>query len=158
MQDNPKTRVALQMEFAVIEEAPVSLLGLTAGQQLGLTTVHHEKISAVHQCGVIGSTFFRHSRASLTKDALLERFKSVFDGGLGEIPGLVHLELDTSVSLVIIPLRRVPIAVRDRLEEKLVRLEELDVISKVSARANGLGVWIRSCRKEGQLTESMHRP
>ena len=70
------------MEFVLIEEAPVSLLGLTACQQFGLITVLHESISAVHQCGVIGSTFPRHSRVSLTKDALLERFKSVFDGGV----------------------------------------------------------------------------
>ena len=94
---------------------------------------------------------FRHNRASLTKDALLERFKSVFDGGLGEFPGLVHLELDTSVLPVIVPLRRVPIAVRDRLEEELVRLEELDVISKVSEPMGWVSGFVLAEKKDGSL-------
>ena len=39
--ENSKTHMVLRMEFVVIEEAPVALLGLTACQQLKLIGVHH---------------------------------------------------------------------------------------------------------------------
>ena len=48
-------------------------------------------------------------------------------------------------------LRRVPVAVRDRLEEELVRLEELDVISKVSEPTDWVSGLVLAEKKEGSL-------
>ena len=142
--ENPKTKITHQMEFVVINEAPVSLLGLTACQQLGLITIHEENIMALHQP-------VTNSINALTKEILLQKYQSVFDGGIGSFPGIVHLELDASVPPVIMPLRRVPVSARDRLEGELSRLEKLGVISKVTQPTDWVSGLVIAEKKDGSL-------
>ena len=59
------------------------------------------------------------------------RFGSVFQG-LGHMPGKLHLDIDESQTSVIMPPRRVPIALKAKLKAELERLEDLGVIQKVA--------------------------
>ena len=48
---------------------------------------------------------------------------------LGTLSGEVHLRVDSSVVPVVMPVQRIPIAVRTKLREELDRLTKLGVIT-----------------------------
>ena len=86
--ENLRTNTRQKMEFVVVDQAPVALLamGLKAGQQFGLVTVHNENIP-VHG---LASAVTHSSGAHLTKESLFESFQSVFDGGF-HVTARVHV-------------------------------------------------------------------
>ena len=61
---------------------------------------------------------------------MLNKYKSVFQG-LGCLKEPYHIKIDTSVSPVIHPPRRIPTALRGKLKTTLDEMEKLGVIRKV---------------------------
>ena len=51
---------------------------------------------------------------------------------MGSFPGVHKIQLKPEVNPVIHPPRKVPIALRDKLEKELERMESLEVIAKVT--------------------------
>ena len=64
------------------------------------------------------------SKESILKDVLFER--------LSKMEGKFHFDVDGTVQLSVMPSRRVPIAVKDKLKSELRRLEDKGAISKVT--------------------------
>ena len=62
---------------------------------------------------------------------ILTEYKVVFEG-LGSFPGVHKIQLKPDVEPVIHLPRKIPIALRDRLEEELKRMESVQVIAKVT--------------------------
>ena len=63
-------------------------------------------------------------------------FPELFDGGLGKIKNVkVKLHVDETVKPVSQRVRRVPFHIRKSVEQELKRLEEMDIIEKVSGEA-----------------------
>ena len=60
----------------------------------------------------------------------MSEFGDVFKGQ-GHMKGKLHLEVDESVTPVIMPPRRVPFALKEKLKDELNRLEDLNMIRKV---------------------------
>lgn len=60
--------------------------------------------------------------------------------GLGSFPRVHKIQLKPNVNPVIHPPRKVPIALRDKLEKELERMESLEVIAKVTKRTD----WVNS--------------
>ena len=60
-----------------------------------------------------------------------DTYSEVFSGKLGTFPGLQHLKVNKDVKSVVIPDRRIPLAVRPKLKVELDRLTSLDVITPV---------------------------
>ena len=56
--------------------------------------------------------------------------RDVFDGELGLLEGKVKFVVDQSVKPVEMPLKRIPLAVKEDVEEELLRLEKLGVITR----------------------------
>ena len=71
----------------------------------------------------------------MEKELLIKDFESVFTEEIGTFEGNVHLEVDPLVTAEQTPLRKVPLAVKDRLEAELSRLENLGRFNE-SIRAN----------------------
>ena len=56
-------------------------------------------------------------------------YSDVFNG-LGCMEGALHLEVDSTVAPAVMPPRRVPLTLKDKLKDELTRLEKASVIIK----------------------------
>ena len=74
---NLKTRKKYSVEFVVVKEQFVPLLGAQAIQEMGLITVNTDKFKVA---------------SVVETDPMLSKYASVFSGEVGKLPGLVHLE------------------------------------------------------------------
>jgi hypothetical protein len=54
----------------------------------------------------------------MTKKQIEERFKNVFNGE-GKLEGKLHLEIDRNVKSIQLPVRKVPVAVKEKLRFEL---------------------------------------
>ncbi|XP_033725232.1 uncharacterized protein K02A2.6-like [Pecten maximus] len=113
------------VEFLVIEGRGQTLLGKDTSIKLG-----------VLRLGPLPSPNERHdiNKVSTTlgiKDELIRKYPKAFQG-LGTLRNFeLEISLDPEVKPIAQPLRRVPYNLRDRLEKKLLELEDLDIIEPV---------------------------
>ena len=68
---------------------------------MGLLTVHKENFVSVVE--------------NLEND-LANKYPDVFDNGLGKLPGRVHLQVDPACQPVILPARKVPVSVKEKIQ------------------------------------------
>ena len=76
----------------------------------------------------------RDSHISVLKtgtEPLLEKYKDVFEG-LGKLDGQYHIVINESIIPVVHPPRRLPIAMLDKVQEKLEEMAADNIIEKVS--------------------------
>ena len=83
--------------------------------------------------------------------SLQKECHDVFDGELGCLPGVEHLEVNTSIQPVKMPLRKVPLAVQERLEEEISRLEAMGVIEKISQPTDWVFGMVVAEKRNGKL-------
>ncbi|XP_019614733.1 PREDICTED: uncharacterized protein K02A2.6-like [Branchiostoma belcheri] len=145
---NPKTWRRYVVNFVVIDSGSMPLLGSNAIQQIGVVTVHYDRILALSgsKPRLIQST---HSKA-LTKESLLEVYPDVFSG-LGRLPGKCHLEVDESVKPVVHPPRRVPVAMKAQLQKELDKMTEDGVIEPVTVPTPWVSSLVTVLKPTGKL-------
>ncbi|KAI8480674.1 hypothetical protein Bbelb_415670 [Branchiostoma belcheri] len=145
---NPKTGRRYVVNFVVIDSGSMPLLGSNAIQQIGVVTVHYDRILALSgsKPRLIQST---HSKA-LTKESLLEVYPDVFSG-LGRLPGKCHLEVDESVKPVVHPPRRVPVAMKAQLQKELDKMTEDGVIEPVTMPTPWVSSLVTVLKPTGKL-------
>ena len=80
----------------------------------------------------------------------MKLFPTVFDGDLGTT-GEIHLEVNDTVTPVKLPLRRVPIASQDSLEEELTHLVSLGVIEKVTEPTDWVSSLVIATKANGKI-------
>lgn len=119
---NPRNNAQYTEEFVVVEDGFMPLLGAKTAQKMELLVIQHQNILQVE------STQLQNTD-SLTEHEILSNYSDLFTG-LGKIEGKLHLEVDETVTPVVMPPRRVPIAVKGKLREELDRLEGLGVLTK----------------------------
>ena len=116
---NPKTGKKYRIHVVVVDKAVTPLLGLRAAVQMDLLRVQYHNISAVE-----GYTL-------LTWDDIKTEYEDVFQGEFGTLPGKVYLEVRSDITPVRLPLRRMPVSVKEDLKAELCRLEKLGVIERI---------------------------
>lgn len=122
---NVKNHKKYDVQFVVVEEDCLPLIGLRMAQVMNLIKVQQKNI----QVASVSDTDRGNVRME-TKDDVLKAHPNVFKGR-GKMPGKVHLQVDKTVTPVVMPPRRVPLSVKDRLKEELGRLEKLGYIAPV---------------------------
>ena len=137
---NPKTGARQKTSLIVVKNAPTAILGAATSQKLDLITVHYDQI----HCAATDSETTR-ARADL-----IQRFHSVFNEELGEFAGEVRLEIDSSVPAEQTPLRKVPLAVQDKLEAELLRLENIGVLKRVTTPTKWISSMVVAEKKDSQ--------
>ena len=71
----------------------------------------------------------------MTENDVITAFPAVFDGGVGRLPGLVHLDVDDTVPHVQMPLCRIAFAARERDKAELNWLKAAGIIAPVTEPA-----------------------
>ena len=99
---NPKNQKNYRVQFAVIDKDYTPLLDSASAQEMGLITIQHESILNVNKTDCQGLT---------------ASYSDVFKG-LGCMEGALHLEVDTTVAPAVMPPRRVPLTLKDRLKDE----------------------------------------
>ena len=120
---NPKNQKKYRVEFVVTKDVYTPLVGSVFAQKMGPITVKQENILNV--TGAVDKPDFE----GLSIKEINATYSDVFKG-LGCMEGKLHLELDEKVTPEIMPPRRVPLSLRDRLKQELTRLEKEHVIIK----------------------------
>ena len=110
-----------RIQFVVIDEDYTPLLGSTSAQEMGLITVQHENILNVYE------TVVKTDCQGLTMEEVTASYSDVFKG-LGCLEGALHLEVDMAVAPAIMPPRRVPLTLKNRLKDELTHPEKASVI------------------------------
>ena len=106
--------VAVEAEFTVIEGEGQALLGRETATQLNVLRLGEE----------VGVNV-------LKQEYILDKYKSCFEG-LGKLKDFqLDIPIDQSVKPIAQPSHCVPFSLRDKLEQKLNELVDLDVIEKV---------------------------
>ena len=137
---NPKNSQKYRTEFIVVEGKAVPIIGSKTAQKMQLIEIRHDNIAALD------------SNQGLTKEDLKTKFPRVFDGGLGKFKGEPqHLEIDANIPPVKQYVRKVPIALKDSLQQELQRLEELEVICKVEEPTDWVSSLVAVKKPNGTL-------
>ena len=157
---NPRTRQKYSAEFVVVDGNYTPLIGARAAQQIGFLVVQHHNIQLVSNNQALAAS----QSTSLTKEQVLTDFADTFKG-LGRMEGKLHLEVNDSVSPVVMPPRRVPVALKEKFKEEIDRLVDVGVLTKVeeptkwvsssvvTAKPNGK---VRVCIDPRPLNKALH--
>lgn len=129
--ENCRNKKKYVVDFVVVKEEYMPLLGKKTSEEMQLITVNYENISVVQD--------------------VIHDFEDVFGDGLGCLPGTVHLTIDKDVKPLAIQSCRVPVSLKHRLEGKLKELEENGIISKVNEPSEWVNRLVVATKKSGEL-------
>ena len=124
---HPRTGQSEYLDFYIASHHNQPLLGIEACLKFDLLSVNHDNICSLESAVT----------EPLTMDVISREFADIFEG-YGKFEGTVCLNVDDSVQPVRMPLRKLPIPVRDRVANELQHLEENGII----ARVTGPTAWI----------------
>ena len=141
---NPKNSQEYKEDFIVVLGGGISLLGAKTCMRMDLLRVQNENIVQVHSSAEVSST-------TLTKELVLSQFADLFDDKLGQLEGAVKLEVDPDITPVKMPLRRCPVALRDKLKAELERLESIGVLERVETASDWISCVVTETKKDGSL-------
>ena len=99
--------------FNIIDGDYQPILSLNSSLNLGFVSLHNCDVLALH---------VRCPNASL-----LEEYDDVFDG-LGALPGAYKVAIDEQAQPVVLAPRRVPVALRPRIKNKLDELVDVKLL------------------------------
>ena len=134
MVTNPKDEQKYEVEFMVTKENFMPLIGLPTAIKMKLISINEEHIENVS--------------SMLTVDDV---YSELWNGKLGNLPGIVHLKTDPTVTPVVMPTKRIPIALREKLKQELDRLEELGVLKPVDEPTPWVNQMAITQKRSGEL-------
>lgn len=137
---HPRTGDRFECDFYVTErEQPI--LGMEACRRLNLLHIVEENICETHEATPPGG---------LTTADVFTRYQDLFDGSLGCMDGEVSLAVDSNVPPVQMPLRRLPVALRDQVQTELAKLVTNGVIAPVTEPSSWVSALLVVQKPEGQ--------
>ena len=128
---HPRTKREYKLDFYVAAKHEQPLLGFKACRALELLRVVEENICEIRSSSLPATATATSTQPSatsavagasdmhcLTEATIMAEYADLFDG-VGLMDGDVHLEVDSTVTPVQMPLRRLPIGVRDKVAAEL---------------------------------------
>ena len=138
---NPRNQKKYSINFVVVDGEYTPLLGASAAQQMKIITVNTDVFQQVAKVDVTDST-----------SAVIGRYKDVFDDdSVGNLPGMCHLEVDSTICPVVMPTRRVPVSLKARLKAELKRLTDLEVVVPVEQPTDWVNALVVAPKKNGDM-------
>ena len=143
---NPRTKKKYNAEFVVVDDNYTPLIGARAAQQMGFIVVKHHNI----QLESNNEVFTASQSSPLTKEQVLTDFADIFKG-LGKMEGKLHLEVNESVPPVIMPPRRVPVALKGKFKEEIDCLVSVGVLEKVEEPTKWVSSAVVTAKPNGKV-------
>lgn len=141
---NPRNRKKYSVEFIVVKDNLTTLLGATVIQQMGLIEVHEENFEKI-------AALKTASTKAETAQEIIEEYSDVFEGDLGTLEGLQHLDVDPPVPPNIAPSRRVPFAIKPKFKVELDRLTDIGVLIPVDEPTDWVSNLVVATKESGDL-------
>jgi hypothetical protein len=86
----------------------------------------------------------------MTKKQIEEKFKNVFNGE-GKLEGKLHLEIDPNVKPIQLPVRKVLVAVKEKLKFELDRLSDLEIITPAQVPTKWISATVVVMKPDGRI-------
>jgi hypothetical protein len=153
---NPKNKTMFDVKFIVVDKNLTPLLGKHTSEKMGLITVNYQefenvdKLNAEHASSDVSAPVSQHALLQPAAD-LLDMFPDVFDDRQGDLPGVVHLQVDPTVTPITSPSGRVPLAMEAKVKAELSRLTERDIITPVEQPTDWTSRMVIATKKSGDL-------
>ncbi|KAL9960046.1 hypothetical protein ACROYT_G033443 [Oculina patagonica] len=129
--------ISRSLEFHVIDKPVTPLLGLTDSLSLNLIQLHSE----VHEV----------EAADAFRAAILEDYKDLFEGDLGNLPVVYKMRLDPNATPVVRPSRRIPLAMEESVRNELDRMVKIGAIVPVSEPTEWVSQMVAAKKKDGSI-------
>ena len=139
---NPKNNDMYTVKFVIVKGQCKSILGLKTCEELQLLTVNRQNMLLV----ISQST----NTQGLSEQDIVNSCSDVFKS-----KGKLHLELDESVQAVQLPPRRVPLAVKDKLQAELEILSHMEIIAKVDDPTDWISSMVVTTKRNGKVRLSI---
>ena len=130
---NPKNGKKYSVNIVIYDGDFMPLLGYSASKQMELITVddkNFDRIAAV---------------------SLENKYSDLFDGQLGQLGTPHHLKVNENMHPVVMPSRRIPIAVRPKLKAELSKMQKLGVITPVDEPTPWVSQLVMTLKRSGAL-------
>lgn len=153
--------VSIKPLFYIVQTDNPPLLGLKSSVELGLIKLVYTV--APDQSGPIPSGY----NTLMTSSDITSEFKDVFYG-IGLFPGECDIHLKPDAVPVVYPPRKVPVALREPLKAELQRMEDCEIITKVTEPMDWVSSFVatekpksgklRVCIDPASLNQNIRRP
>ena len=139
----PETNVCKLAYFCIVPGDAPTLLGRKISESLGILRV------GVH---VVNNTDINGTHVKSDKKAIFKaKYPKVFEG-LGKLKGFqLKLHIDSDIKPAAQPLRKIPFSRRQKVKEKLVQLEGLDVLEKVETPTSWINPLVAIEKPSGDI-------
>ena len=131
------------IEFHVVENGR-SILGCEDCKAFNLVSFNLDEVASEHKSQE------KNGLADLSNDEILEKYATCFDG-LGRISEPYHIKLDENASPVIHPPRKIPAALRDKVQHELQQMESQGVIKRVNEPTKWVNSMVVNEKRDGRL-------
>lgn len=115
------------LKFHIIDKAAKPLIGLQDLQLIEIKEV--EEVKSIQSAPSLMAT---KPSSTLTKESILDEYRDLFDGELGELPMQYKMKLDPDVRPVVRPPKRFPVAFQGRVKQELDAMVTKGVIAPVT--------------------------
>ena len=137
---HPRTNKQMQLDFHIAAKHQQAILELEACLEFDLLAVR-ENI-----CTVDSYT----PSSPLTRDILLTSYENLFEG-LGTLGGEVHLDIDPTVRPVQMPLRRLPIPIKEKVQRELQQMYQDGIIEPVTEPSAWISALLVVAKKDRRV-------
>ena len=134
------------LKFHIIDKAAKPLLGLQ--DSLGLQLIEIKEVEEVKSVQAAPSLTTTIPSPTLTKASILDEYRDLFDGELGELPMPYKMKLNPDVRPVVRPPRRFPVAFQDKVKQELDALVTNGVIPPVTEPTEGVSQMVVTQKKD----------
>ena len=144
---NPKNMESYLIDFTIVDGNFAPLLGLKTAQKMKLLVVQTQNILSIRE----DALSFDAEKPKFTRDTVMSEYPDFFGEELSCMEGKVHLETDPNVAPKVMPPRRVPVALKEKLKNELDRLTQRKVISPIQEPTDWVSSMIAAKKPDGNI-------
>ena len=121
---NPKNRKHYEIEFVIVNKGLKPLLGAPSIQILNVMSINNKNIMSLDTS----------SHTPPKAEDILTRYTDIFTAD-GKLQEEVHLKVNKDMAPVNLPVRKLPVTLKELLQEELDRLEKMGILANTRGRA-----------------------